>query len=89
MGLPPIARVSIEDNEPYDPTLLDDFETFPYLWTSGNKTPLANPEIAAGNGLALPGQGDYEHVLQAGPKNKTAAVEFGPHLPDRPGLERL
>ena len=33
MGLPPMARVNILDNELYYPPLLDDFETYPYLWS--------------------------------------------------------
>ena len=34
MGLPPIARVNILDNEMHYPPLLDDFETYPYLWSA-------------------------------------------------------
>ncbi len=81
MGLPPIARIAILDDEPYDATLLDDFETFPYLWSAGTKTSLANPEIAAGSPLALPGQGAYEHVLQVGEKNARGRYEFGRTFP--------
>ena len=32
LGLPPMARVDVLDNESFDPSLLDDFETYPYLW---------------------------------------------------------
>jgi len=77
MGIPPVARVTIQDNETYDPALLDDFETYPYLWSANTKVALANPEIAAGAALALPGQGAYEHVLQVGQKNGALANEFG------------
>jgi beta-glucanase (GH16 family) len=77
MGIPPVARVTIQDNETYDPTLLDDFETYPYLWSADTKVALTNPEIAAGTALALPGQGDYEHILQVGQKNGPPASEFG------------
>ena len=73
---------------PTIPTLLDDFETYPYLWTVDRKATLTNPEIAAGDPLALPGQGAYEHVLQAGQKNGTGAYDVRPHLPHWPGLER-
>ncbi len=68
MGFPPIARVNILDNETVYPPLLDDFETYPYLWSATPPSGLSNPEIAAGDALALPGQGAYEHVLQVGPK---------------------
>ena len=37
LGLPPIARVTILDNETYDPTLLDDFETYPLSLDGGQK----------------------------------------------------
>jgi hypothetical protein len=30
-------RLNILDNESYDPSLLDDFETFPYLWSVDKK----------------------------------------------------
>jgi beta-glucanase (GH16 family) len=81
LGLPPIARVDILDNETYDPTLLDDFETFPYLWSVDSKATLSNPEIAAGDPLALPDQGAYEHILQVGQKNGKGTYEFGRTFP--------
>lgn len=81
LGLPPVARVNILDDEAYDPTLLDDFETFPYLWSVDNKATLGNPEIAAGDPRALPGQGPYEHVLQAAQKNGKGTYEFGRTFP--------
>jgi beta-glucanase (GH16 family) len=77
LGMPPTARVSILDDEAYDAALLDDFETFPYLWSADRKTALANPEIAKGDLLALPGQGDYERVLQATPAKGVSALSFG------------
>ncbi len=81
LGLPPIARVAIQDNETYDPTLLDDFETFPYLWWGDKKVTLANPEFAAGSAQALPGQGAFEHVLAVGQRNGAGAYEFGRTFP--------
>jgi beta-glucanase (GH16 family) len=77
LGIPPVARVSIQDNETYDPTLLDDFETYPYLWSADSKTTLTNPEIAAGSPIALPGQGAYEHALQAAQKSGKGTYTFG------------
>ena len=81
LGIPPLARVDILDNEGYDPLLLDDFEKFPYLWTVDSKATLSIPEIAAGSPLALPGQGAYEHVLQAAQKNGSGAYSFGRTFP--------
>jgi beta-glucanase (GH16 family) len=81
MGLPPIARLTILDNESYDPTLLDDFETYPYLWNVDKKATLSIPEIAAGDPLALPGQGAYEHVLQAVQMSGRGAYRFSRTFP--------
>ena len=55
--------LTILDDDPLDPTLLDDFERGAYLWYSDHVA-LNTPEIAANDPLALPGQGDYEHILQ-------------------------
>lgn len=76
LGIPPIARLVIQDNEGYDATLLDDFESFPYFWSATKKTTLNNLEIAASSPLALPGQGSYEHVLQLGKNNGKAPYSF-------------
>ncbi|MFN2241934.1 MAG: family 16 glycosylhydrolase, partial [Anaerolineae bacterium] len=55
----------ILDEDPPDPTLIDDFERGAYLWTTHGKVTLATPEIAAGDPLAVPGQGAYEQILEA------------------------
>jgi beta-glucanase (GH16 family) len=54
---------SIIENDPYDPNLIDDFERGAFLWDS-DKVTLSTPEIAAGDPLAIPGQGVYEHILE-------------------------
>jgi beta-glucanase (GH16 family) len=77
LGLPPIARVDILDNESYDPLLLADFGSFPYLWYTSPNATLTNEEIPAGSPLALPGQGDFERVLEVTPKAGRGALEFG------------
>ena len=69
LGIPAVARLTILDNKSYDPILLDDFETYPYLWSVDKKAGFTNLEIPAGDALALPGQGAYEHVLQTAQKN--------------------
>ena len=81
LGIPSIARLTILDNESYDPILLDDFETYPYLWTIDKKAGLANPEIPAGDALALPGQGAYEHVLQTAQKSGKGTYSFSRTFP--------
>jgi hypothetical protein len=81
LGIPPIARLDILDNESFDPTLLDDFETYPYLWRVDKKGTLSNPEIAANNALALPGQGAYEHILQVGQKSGAGTYAFSRTFP--------
>ena len=81
VGIPPITRLDILDNESFDPTLLDDFETYPYLWRADKKATLTNPEIPVGDALALPGQGAYEHILQAGQKNGTGTYAFSRAFP--------
>ncbi len=57
------AVLAILDDDPLDPTLLDDFERFPYLWYSDN-VELSTLEIAGGDPMAIPEQGAYEHILQ-------------------------
>ncbi|MCA9989611.1 MAG: family 16 glycosylhydrolase [Anaerolineales bacterium] len=57
------AAVTIVDDEAFDPNLIDDFERGTYLWQASADATLATQEIAAGDPLALPGQGAYEQVL--------------------------
>jgi hypothetical protein len=57
------SRIDINDNDAYDPSLIDDFEDGIDLWHSSDNVILANPEIAAGAPMALPGQGAFERIL--------------------------
>jgi len=81
LGAPLVARIAIQDDEAYDPLLLDDFETYPYLWSAQANAALANPEIAGGDALALPGQGAYEHVLAVSQPQSRAASRFNRTFP--------
>lgn len=81
MGIPPVSRVTINDNEPYDAALLDDFESYPYLWSADGRTKLSNPEIAAGAPDAVPGQGAYERVLAVDKNRGVSGAEFGRTFP--------
>jgi beta-glucanase (GH16 family) len=58
------ASAFIVDNDPFDPNLLDDFETGAYLWSADDSLALDTPEIWAGSALARPGQDAYEHILE-------------------------
>jgi len=59
------ASGTIVDNDPYDPSLLDDFEGLPSLWHASENVRLDRVEIPAGDALALPDQGLFEGVLRA------------------------
>ncbi|HEX6289555.1 MAG TPA: family 16 glycosylhydrolase [Herpetosiphonaceae bacterium] len=65
LGLPSAARLNIQENDAYDPALLDDFESAPYLFDLRRNVALERREIPAGSTLALPGQDAYEGVLAA------------------------
>ena len=90
LGLPPVARVAIQDNEAYDPTLLDDFETYPLSVVGRQEGHARQPRD---RGRFRPGaardRAPIEHVLAVGQKNGAGAYEFGRTFPTGPGLERL
>lgn len=65
MGRPPLTRVLVLDDESYDPSLVDGFEAGAYFWDAGKRTTVQTRELAAGDALAVPGQGAYENVLEA------------------------
>ncbi len=74
MGKPPVTRLQVLDDESYDPTLVEGFESGAFLWNAGQGTRLATTEIPAGDPSAVPGQGAYEQVLSATTKSKNVAV---------------
>ncbi len=59
------AALSIIDDDPYDPLLLDDFERHPHLWEAGDDVRLGNLEVGADDPEPVPGQGAFERVLEA------------------------
>jgi beta-glucanase (GH16 family) len=81
LGLPPIARLEILDNDSYDPLLLADFESYPYLWSTSKQATITNLEIPAGSPLARPGQGAFEHVLEVTQTAGKGALDFGRTFP--------
>ncbi len=71
LGFSTRALVTIEDNDPADPTLIDDFEGW-HPFTAAGDVNLAVTELMAGNAAARPGQDAYEGVL-SGEFDTTAA----------------
>ncbi|RMG96318.1 MAG: glycosyl hydrolase family protein [Chloroflexi bacterium] len=57
------ASAIIVDNDPFDRDLIDDFERGAFFWHTTGNLALQTPEIAAGDALAVPEQGAYEHIL--------------------------
>jgi beta-glucanase (GH16 family) len=64
-GAPAQATATIQDDETFDPLLVDDFESYPWLWWADANVLLEILEIEAGDPDALPGQGAFEGVLFA------------------------
>ncbi|WP_438853698.1 carbohydrate binding domain-containing protein [Agromyces sp. M3QZ16-3] len=56
------ATVSIQDDDAADPTLIDDFESTPWLFDTTGKSALTTREIAADSGAGYAGQDDFENV---------------------------
>ncbi|HEY0738464.1 MAG TPA: family 16 glycosylhydrolase [Herpetosiphonaceae bacterium] len=78
LGLPSRARLAIQDNDPYDSALLDDFEIAPDLFDLRRNSALSSVEIPANSPLALPGQGEYERVLSAkSASSPRSSFQFG------------
>jgi beta-glucanase (GH16 family) len=72
-GLIRTARLSITDNDLYDALLLDDFEGPSAGWSNTAGVTLTRREIASGNPQALPGQGNFESVLDVAYSGSGAA----------------
>ena len=71
------ATVSIQDDDVADPTLVDDFETTPWLFDTTGKSTLTTREVAADSGDGYEGQDAYENVADFAYKGKsTLGREF-------------
>ena len=57
------AVLNIADDDPFDPNLLDDFETDPVQFEEEGHLALEMVEVQPGDPLALPGQGAHEGLL--------------------------
>ena len=54
----------IEDNDDFDPKLLDDFEQGAYLWSGNPNARITTPTVKVGDALERPGQDPVENVMQ-------------------------
>ena len=57
------ASVLIDDNDPFDPKLLDDFEQGAFLWESDGLVSFGAEPVAIGDANERPGQDAVEQVL--------------------------
>jgi len=70
------ATAVIEDNDPYDPNLLDDFERGAFLWEGIGPVAFDAQRVAVGDAVERPGQDDVENILMADvPLNVDIVVE--------------
>ena len=76
------ATLSIKDNDPLDPALIDDFELFPYMVDTMGNVNIDTSEIAQGTADALPGQGRYEKVLDVTYDTTEGMGRFGRNFPE-------
>ena len=58
------GSVLIEDNDDFDPKLLDDFEQGAYLWDADREVALTATGLNKGDAMARPEQDKYETVLE-------------------------
>ena len=83
----PRPSVTIEDNDPVDPTLIDDFEGW-HPYTAEGDVYSVVTELMAGEENSRPGQDMYEYVL-TGEFDTTPARQLRPILHPTARLERL
>jgi beta-glucanase (GH16 family) len=70
------GSVLIEDNDPFDPELLDDFEQGAFMWDTTGPVDLDAQRVEIGSGDERPGQDVIENVLVANvPLNVDIAVQ--------------
>src|SRR6185503_6638274 len=63
LGFARQAVLNIGDEDPFDPNLLDDFETEPVQFEEEGNLSLEMVDVQPGDPLALPGQGAHEGLL--------------------------
>ena len=67
------ASVSIADNDPFDPLLIEDFETLPGLWRTDGAT-LTDIRVTSGSAAAYPRQASDEGVGEVAVTGDDAVV---------------
>jgi len=77
LGLAKQTDLVIVNNDPFNPALVDDFESSPYFFRSQGQVGLSNFEVANGVPMALPGQGSYENLLQVTYDSASNPAVFG------------
>ncbi len=87
LGFNDRGLVSIQDDDPVDPALIEDFERGAGLWDSDAE--LAVREIPAGAPGAYPGQDVYEHVLDVSSEAGDTLVREFAQPQDWSGYEGL
>lgn len=58
------GSVLIDDNDPFDPKLLDDFEQGAYLWSADDAVTLTTPDVSSDDAMARPDQDAVEAILE-------------------------
>ena len=77
------GSVLIDDNDPFDPKLLDDFEQGAYLWSSEGIVEIDAERVSVGDPDERPGQDQAENIGVVG---STYAVAVDPVIDDLAGL---
>ena len=81
LGLPPVARVTIQDNEAYDPTLLDDSKPTPTCGGATRRLRSITRRSLRVPPRLCPARAPSSRVLSVGQKNGSGAYEFGRTFP--------
>ena len=70
------GSVLIDDNDPFDPKLLDDFEQGAYLWSADPNVRISTPTVKSGTGddLERPGQDAVENVMEVSEGGKVKVL---------------
>jgi beta-glucanase (GH16 family) len=80
LGFVAQAVFNIDDDDPFDPNLLDDFETGTVPFEAEGDLELESVEVRPGDPLAVPGQGPVEGLLHV---ETPILVDIAVDFPDR------
>jgi beta-glucanase (GH16 family) len=68
------GSVLIDDNDPFDPKLLDDFEQGAYLWSADPNVRISTPAVSVGDNLERPEQDAVENVMRVSEGGKVKVL---------------